>query len=159
MAEMCNKLESEQDHMLTPSSAEAGPGTEDEPVEVGLEVSVRSDTAGSRVQACLFNACERVCPVSVQERCALPELQQLMRRINTAALHREALKTQRGDLSRENQQLRLLLRRHLDAMTVSALDGPRALLTTSRAPTAAAPRDHSRRHTVVEAVHAAKHSL
>lgn len=84
-----------------------------------------------------------------------------MQRINTALLHREALKKQRGDLSRENQQLRLLLRRHLDAMTVSdsTLDGPHALLTAYRAPTTAAPPDRSRRHTVIEAVHAAKHSL
>lgn len=88
-------------------------------------------------------------------------MQQLMRRINTAVLHREALKKQRGDLSRENQDLRLLLRRHLDAMTVSdgALDGQHALLTAYPAPTTAAPRDQSRRHPVIEAVHVAKHSL
>ncbi|XP_026195802.1 dynein regulatory complex subunit 2 [Anabas testudineus] len=129
VAEMCRKLENEQENVFPPSAAEENSVTEKEELE--------------------------------KEQSQFPELQQLMQRINTALLHREALKKQRGDLSRENQQLRLLLRRHLDAMTVSdsTLDGPHALLTAYRAPTTAAPPDRSRRHTVIEAVHAAKHSL
>ncbi|XP_044022644.1 dynein regulatory complex subunit 2 [Siniperca chuatsi] len=90
-----------------------------------------------------------------------PELQRVTWCVSAAVLQREALKKHKDDLSRENQQLRLLLRQHLDAMTVSgdALDGRHALLTVHQAPTAAAPRDPDRRHTVIEAVHAVRHSL
>lgn len=99
--------------------------------------------------------------VLTQTAVQFPELQQVSRTLNAALLHREALKKHRGDLRRENEQLRLLLRQHLDAMTVSdgALDGPRALLTVAPAPTAPAPQDTNRRHTVIEAVHVVKHSL
>lgn len=84
-----------------------------------------------------------------------------MRSINTAVLHREALRRHKDDMSRENQQLRLLLHQHLDAMTLSedALYGSHPLLAVSPAPTTAAPLDNSRHYTVIEAVHAAKHSL
>ncbi|XP_076604456.1 dynein regulatory complex subunit 2 [Chaetodon auriga] len=90
-----------------------------------------------------------------------PELLQVSWSISTAALQREALKKHRDDLSRENQQLRLLLRRHLDAMTVSddAFDGRQAPLVVCPAPLATTSRDTSRRHTVIEAAHAAKYSL
>uniref|UniRef100_A0A671UXT2 Uncharacterized protein n=1 Tax=Sparus aurata TaxID=8175 RepID=A0A671UXT2_SPAAU len=92
---------------------------------------------------------------------AFPELQQVTRSINSAVLQREALKKHKHDLTRENQQLRLLLRQHLDGITVSdsALDGPRALLAVSPAPTTTTPLDNKRRHTVIEGVHAVKHSL
>ncbi|KAM8736727.1 dynein regulatory complex subunit 2 isoform 1-T4 [Acanthopagrus schlegelii] len=92
---------------------------------------------------------------------AFPELQQVTRSINSAVLQREALKKHKHDLTRENQQLRLLLRQHLDNITVSdsALDGPRALLAVSQAPTTTTPLDNKRRHTVIEGVHAVKHSL
>uniref|UniRef100_UPI0037E9419F dynein regulatory complex subunit 2 n=1 Tax=Semicossyphus pulcher TaxID=241346 RepID=UPI0037E9419F len=91
----------------------------------------------------------------------VPELHQVTRSINAAMLQREALKRHREDLIRENQQLRLLLRQHLDAMTVSHqhLDQRHALLTVYRAPTTTDPPNTSRRHTVIEAVHAVKHSL
>lgn len=91
----------------------------------------------------------------------MSELQQVMWSINAAVLQREALKNQKDGLSRENQQLRLLLRQHLDAMTVNhhTLDGRHALLTVYQAPTTTAPPDSDRRHTVIEAVHAVKHSL
>lgn len=89
------------------------------------------------------------------------ELQQVMQSINDAMLRREALKKHKGDLVRENQQLRLLLRQRLDAMTVSddAFDGPRALLAVCQAPTTTNQPETSRYHTVVEAVHTAKHYL
>lgn len=88
-------------------------------------------------------------------------MQQVTRRINTALLRREALKRQREDLSRENRQLKLLLRQHLDAMRVSDrdLDGRHALLTVRQAPATTGPPDTDRRHTVVEAAHAVKRSL
>ncbi|XP_073340412.1 dynein regulatory complex subunit 2 [Pagrus major] len=92
---------------------------------------------------------------------AFPELQRVTRSINSAVLQREALKKHKQDLTRENQQLRLLLRQHLDGMTVSdgTLDGPNALLAVTQAPTTTAPLDTNRRHTVIEGVHAVKHSL
>ncbi|KAM9341597.1 dynein regulatory complex subunit 2 [Symphorus nematophorus] len=90
-----------------------------------------------------------------------PELRQVRWRIGTAVLQREALKKRRDDVSRENLQLRLLLQQHLDANTVSdsAFNGHHPLLTVCQAPTATAPPDTSRRHTVIEAAHAAKHML
>ncbi|KAM6968595.1 dynein regulatory complex subunit 2 [Tautogolabrus adspersus] len=90
-----------------------------------------------------------------------PELRHVTRRLNSAVLQREALRRHREVLSAENQQLRLLLRQHLDGMTVSEqhMDQRHALLTVYPAPTATAPPDTSRRHTVIEAVHAIKHSL
>ncbi|XP_070834938.1 dynein regulatory complex subunit 2 [Chaetodon trifascialis] len=90
-----------------------------------------------------------------------PELLQVSWSLSAATLQREALRKHRDDLSRENQQLRLLLRRRLDAMTVSddAFDGHQALLAVRPAPLATTPPDTSRHHTVIEAAHAAKHSL
>lgn len=84
-----------------------------------------------------------------------------MRSINDAMLRREALKKHKGDLIRENQQLRLLLRQRLDGMMVSddAFDGPHALLAVYQAPYATNPPDTNRRHTVIEAVHTVKHYL
>lgn len=83
-----------------------------------------------------------------------------MRSINAAVLQREALKKHKGDMSRENQRLRLLLRQRLDAMTVSvdAFRGQHALLAVYPAPTTAVPPHTTRRHDVIEAVPAAKHS-
>lgn len=98
--------------------------------------------------------------MSLQVAAEFPELLQVTWSLSAAALQREALRTHRDDLSRENQQLRLLLRRRLDAMTVSddTLDD-QALLAVRPAPLATTPPDTSRRHTVIEAAHAAKHSL
>ncbi|XP_060919537.1 dynein regulatory complex subunit 2 [Labrus mixtus] len=90
-----------------------------------------------------------------------PELRHVTRRLTSAVLQREALKRHKDDLSGENQQLRLLLRQHLDGMTVSEqhMDQRHALLTVYPAPIATAPPDTRRCHTVIEAVHAVKHSL
>ncbi|KAK2826819.1 hypothetical protein Q5P01_021033 [Channa striata] len=133
VAEICRKLESEQENIFTSSAAE----------------SQRQER-----------------PVSEEDRQAkdvpeFPELRRVVLHINNALLHREALRKEKEDLSRENQQLRLLLRQHLDAMTVSedALNGRHALLTVHQAPTTTAPADAGRRHTVIEAVHVVKHSL
>lgn len=95
----------------------------------------------------------------LQEAPSFPELQQVLRRCNAALLQREALRKHREDLGRQNQQLRLLLRQHLDAMTVSddTLEGRYALLTVHPAPAATGPKDPRGRHaTVVEAVHAVR---
>ncbi|KAM7403783.1 hypothetical protein PAMA_004289 [Pampus argenteus] len=127
VAEMCHKLESEQENVFTSS-------TTDELSQEMEEVAKETST--------------------------FPELQQVMQRCNVALLQRQALKKNREYLSRENQQLRLQLRQHLDAMTISdnALDGCHALLNVYRAPTTTVPTDTDRRHTVIEAVHV-KHSL
>ncbi|XP_070698408.1 dynein regulatory complex subunit 2 [Pempheris klunzingeri] len=97
------------------------------------------------------------------ERSEFQELQQLTWRVNTATLQREAVRKHKDDLRRENRQLRLLLRQHLFAMTLSDVtaDGRHALLTVDRAPitTAAVTPDAGRRHTVVEAVHVLKDVL
>ncbi len=97
----------------------------------------------------------------LQDDGELLQTQQERRSISSALLQREALKKHKDDVSRENQQLRLLLRRHLDAMTVSgdAFNGRHALLTVLQAPTATAPPDPRKRHTVIEGVYAVKHSL
>ncbi|XP_054469574.1 dynein regulatory complex subunit 2 [Anoplopoma fimbria] len=134
-AEMCRKLESEQKDVLLIFPPE----------------EQRQETTGPETEG--------------QDK-EMSALQQLTRRINTSVLQREALRRRRDDLNRDNRQLRLLLRQHLDAMTVSDQDlgGCHALLTVQRAPTTAAPTAAApplagRRHTVIEAVHAVKHSL
>nr|XP_020441991.1 coiled-coil domain-containing protein 65 [Monopterus albus]XP_020441992.1 coiled-coil domain-containing protein 65 [Monopterus albus]XP_020441993.1 coiled-coil domain-containing protein 65 [Monopterus albus]XP_020441994.1 coiled-coil domain-containing protein 65 [Monopterus albus] len=134
IAEMCRTLEREQENMLTSSST--------------------ADNQRQEGSATEEEELEKETP-------EFPELQQVMRHINTALLHREALKRHRGDLSRENQQLRLLLRQHLDAMTVSNsdLDTHHALLTVYQAPIRMAPLDADRHHTIIEAVHVIQHSL
>ncbi|XP_045918104.1 dynein regulatory complex subunit 2 [Micropterus dolomieu] len=131
VAEMCRKLESEEKQVLS---------------SVFPAEDVRQERAG---------------PETEEPAKEIPELRQVTWCINAAVLQREALKKQKADLSRENQQLRLLLRQHLDAMTVSGdtLDGRHNLLTVHQAPAAAAPPDQTRRHNVIEAVHVVKHSL
>ncbi|XP_035529352.1 dynein regulatory complex subunit 2-like [Morone saxatilis] len=96
-----------------------------------------------------------------EEALAFSELRRVTLNMNRALLQREALRRQRDDLSRENRQLKLLLRQHLDAMTVSehAFDGHHALLAVHQAPTTAVLPGADRRHTVIEAVHVLKHSL
>ncbi|KAK2892255.1 dynein regulatory complex subunit 2 [Channa argus] len=136
VAEICRKLESEQETIFTSSALLAAESQRQErPVteEDGVDKDVPE----------------------------FPELRQVVLHINTALLHREALRKEREDLSRENQQLKLLLRQHLDAMTVSdhALNGRHALLTVHQVPITAAPTDATRRHTVIEAVHVVKHTL
>lgn len=84
-----------------------------------------------------------------------------MRSLNTAVLHREALRRHREDTSRDNQRLRFLLQKHLDGLTLSedALRGRQALLAVVPAPTTAVPLDTRGQYTVIEAVHAARHAL
>lgn len=97
----------------------------------------------------------------LQDAAELLKTPQERRSISSALLQRAALKKHKEDVSRENQQLRLLLRQHLDAMTVSgdAFNGRHALLTVLQAPTAKTPHEAGRRHTVIEGVYAVKHSL
>nr|XP_046269294.1 dynein regulatory complex subunit 2 isoform X2 [Scatophagus argus] len=112
------------------------------------DLTVHSDNAARNLQAAVAK--------EVRE---FLELQQLTRRVNAAVLQRAALRGRKDDVSRENRQLRLLLHQHLDAMTVSdgTFDGRHALLAVFPAPKA--PPDANRRHAVIEAVHAVKHSL
>lgn len=83
----------------------------------------------------------------------------LMRRYNSALLRRESLRKQQEAVRQENQQLLMLLQQHLDAMTVSNVSD--TALTVSRAPTGAgaAAAAANRHHSVIEAVHALKHTL
>ncbi|XP_040915843.1 dynein regulatory complex subunit 2 [Toxotes jaculatrix] len=132
VGEMCRKLESEQENVFTSASPAAPNQSSD------------TETEGAP-----------------EEKSEFAELQHVTRRINEALLHREALKEEKEHLSRENRQLRILLRQHLDAMTASdrTFDGRDALLTAYRAPTTTVPSDSDRRHTVIEAVHAVRQSL
>jgi len=84
--------------------------------------------------------------------CEFEELQQLQQRLNATLLHREALRKHREDLSRENEQLELLLSQHADG-----LHEYHNLLTASQAPTTSVPPGTDKRHTVIEAAHAVKH--
>ncbi|KAM9777519.1 LOW QUALITY PROTEIN: dynein regulatory complex subunit 2-like [Neosynchiropus ocellatus] len=70
-------------------------------------------------------------------------------------LRRELLREQRDVLRQENQRLRTLLRRRLDAMAVSR----HAPLAVSAAPTTVIPADPARRHTVIEAALAVRNTL
>ncbi|TWW72395.1 dynein regulatory complex subunit 2 isoform X2 [Takifugu flavidus] len=77
-----------------------------------------------------------------------PELQQLLWRFNSAVLRREALRKHKEDLRQENQQLRLLLRQHLDAATAEGRPvGPQPLCTAYPAPVST-----STQHAVVHQV-------
>ncbi|XP_061750894.1 dynein regulatory complex subunit 2 isoform X2 [Nerophis ophidion] len=91
-----------------------------------------------------------------------PEVRQLTRRLNSALLLRDALVNHQEALRRDNQQLRLLLRRRLDNMRVgdnAALHGSHAPLSVKSALTTPSPPFGAGRPTVVEAALAAKHLL
>ncbi|XP_061781144.1 dynein regulatory complex subunit 2-like isoform X2 [Nerophis lumbriciformis] len=93
-----------------------------------------------------------------------PEVRQLTRRLNSALLLRDALANHQEALRRDNQQLRLLLRRRLDNMRVGdnsggALHGSHAPLSVKAALTTASPPFGAGRPTVIEAALAAKHLL
>ncbi|XP_078133613.1 dynein regulatory complex subunit 2-like [Sander vitreus] len=139
VAEMCRKLESEQREVLS-----------------SLSWSEELQRAQTQTQTETETQTQTEAPVK-----EMWELQLVTRSINGAVLQRAALRKQREDLSRENQQLRGLLRQHLDAMTVSGPDasGHHALLAVCQAPTTTVPPNADRRHTVIEAVHAVKHAL
>ncbi|XP_035465945.2 dynein regulatory complex subunit 2-like [Scophthalmus maximus] len=99
---------------------------------------------------------------AAEEACEFADIRQATRRFNGALLQRAALTRRREELSRENRQLRLLLRQRLEAMAASdhalALDRP--LPTVHRAPTAAAPPlESDRRHGPVEAALVVTHAL
>ncbi|XP_056256442.1 dynein regulatory complex subunit 2-like [Seriola aureovittata] len=132
VAEMCRKLERKHEKVLTSSSSAAA--------ENHRSVTEEEEPA--------------------KESSEFPELQQLRQRVNTALLLRHALKKQREDLSRQNQQLRLQLRQQVDDMNTSdrALDAHHALLTVSRAPTTAVPLNTTSRRNITRAVHAVKHT-
>ncbi|XP_072230923.1 dynein regulatory complex subunit 2 [Leuresthes tenuis] len=86
--------------------------------------------------------------------CEFEELQQLQQRLNATLLHREALRKHREDLSRENEQLELLLTQHADGL--HEYHNP---LMASQAPTTSVPpgTDKGCYNTVIEAAHAVRH--
>ncbi|KAK1893514.1 Dynein regulatory complex subunit 2 [Dissostichus eleginoides] len=121
------------------------------------DVTMQSDQAVKKLQAVIARG--------QKEMSALCHVTLSM---NTSLLQREALRRNRDALMGENQQLRVLLRQHLDAMTLTDHDLEEAhpLLSVYRAPTTSThPENHrkhpdnERKHTVIEAVHAAKHAL
>ncbi|XP_034432423.1 dynein regulatory complex subunit 2-like isoform X2 [Hippoglossus hippoglossus] len=98
---------------------------------------------------------------AAEDTCEFADLWRLTRLISAALLHRAVLKKRRDDLSRENRQLKVLLRQHLEAMTLGdhSLGERHALLTVTQAPTTTVPSDANRRHTVIEAAHAVRQTL
>ncbi|XP_035024711.1 dynein regulatory complex subunit 2 [Hippoglossus stenolepis] len=98
---------------------------------------------------------------AAEDTCEFADLWRLTRLISAALLHREVLKKRRDDLSRENRQLKVLLRQHLEAVTLGdhSLGERHALLTVTQAPTTTGPSDANRRHTVIEAAHAVRQTL
>ena len=82
-----------------------------------------------------------------------PELWRVMRHNYATLVHRDALKKFNNDLSRENQQLRLLLCQHTGAMTVRdhALGGRHIFLTVQKAPTCVVLSGTARRKTITDA--------
>uniref|UniRef100_UPI003AAE4A1B dynein regulatory complex subunit 2-like n=1 Tax=Centroberyx gerrardi TaxID=166262 RepID=UPI003AAE4A1B len=86
-----------------------------------------------------------------------PDLERFWQRYHKVLLERQCLGRKKEVLKRENQQLQVLLRQHLDGISVSGetLSQPNSLLMVSQ-PTIAtpAPADRQRRHrTVIEAAH------
>lgn len=90
-------------------------------------------------------------------------LERFWQRYNKVLLERLCLERERGALTQENQQLRILLRQYLDGISVSdeILRHRNPLLMVSRPtlavqPTADAQR---KRHTVIEAAHVVQRTL
>ncbi|XP_058470678.1 dynein regulatory complex subunit 2 isoform X2 [Solea solea] len=144
-----------------------------------VDLSVQSDAATKRLQTAVVKG-QRV--LRVAEMCrklenaitpwsnhsaeteeeggakdTFPELRRATRHVTAALLQRDAARTERERLRRDNVQLRTLLRQHLDAMTLS----DHAALTVNHAPTTTtmAPLDKDRRPTVVEAGHVVRETL
>ncbi|XP_010769301.1 dynein regulatory complex subunit 2 [Notothenia coriiceps] len=145
VAEMCRKMESEQRTISSLIPAE-----EQRQEETGAEAEEPGEEPGKEPG----KEMSALCHVTLS--------------MNTSLLQREALRRNRDALMGENQQLRVLLRQHLDAMTLTDNDLEEAhpLLSVYRAPTTSThPENHrkhpdnERKHTVIEAVHAAKHAL
>ncbi|XP_047196788.1 dynein regulatory complex subunit 2-like [Hippoglossus stenolepis] len=92
-----------------------------------------------------------------KESSEFPELWRVMRHNYATLVHRDALKKYNNDLSRENQQLRLLLCQHTGAMTARdpALGGRHPPLTVQQAPTSMDLSDTTRRQNVIGAVNVA----
>ncbi|KAM4726916.1 dynein regulatory complex subunit 2 [Anableps anableps] len=89
-----------------------------------------------------------------QELQGVQELLELQQHLNSALLHREALRNHNQGLIQENQQLQVLLD-HSD----DSLDGHRAPLPVLRVPIGSGPPAADRQHTVIEAAHIVKHCL
>ncbi|XP_059208684.1 dynein regulatory complex subunit 2 [Centropristis striata] len=134
VADMCGRLDGEQQEVLSASFPSETLRPETEGPETEGPETEGPETEGPETEG--------------PEKEMLP----LMKSINKAELLRGALRRQRDDLSRENQQLKLLLVQHQDAMTLGGGDLD-ALLAVSRAPTTAVLPDGARRHAVIEAVH------
>lgn len=91
------------------------------------------------------------------------DLERFWQRYNKVLLERLCLEREKEVLTRENQQLQVLLRQYLDGISVSdeTLSQRNTLLMVSQ-PTLAAPAtiDRQRKHhTVIEAAHIVQHTL
>ncbi|XP_060937845.1 dynein regulatory complex subunit 2-like [Limanda limanda] len=124
VAELCQKLEGRQKNVFMSTCSAEDPNRSMTEVEQAMEMS------------------------------EFPELWRVMRHSYATLVHRDALKKCNNDLSSENQQLRLLLCQHTDAMEARdhAPGGRQAPLTVQQAPTSMALPDTTRRKTVIGAV-------
>ncbi|MED6288957.1 hypothetical protein CHARACLAT_031528 [Characodon lateralis] len=89
-----------------------------------------------------------------QEVCESAEMQELQKHLNSALLHREALRNHIEDLRQENQQLQVLVDRLDDS-----LEGHLAPLPVLQVQITSVPPAADRRHTVIEAAHIVKYCL
>ncbi|PWA24449.1 hypothetical protein CCH79_00011872 [Gambusia affinis] len=88
----------------------------------------------------------------LQEQLQLKELHDLQQRLNTALLHREALRKQNQVLKQDNQQLRVLLD-HSDDI----LDGRHTPLPALQPPVESSRAAGDMHHNILEAAHVAKY--
>ncbi|XP_028854760.1 dynein regulatory complex subunit 2 [Denticeps clupeoides] len=136
LSEVCRKLETEQEKVLP-----------------FYESSLTPEQT---------SASEREVAELAKATAEYPDLGRFWERHSKVALERACLELEKSQLTQENQQLRLLLRRYLDGISVSdeALRRCDQLLVVSRpALSAQAGGDAGRRHTVIEARHVLQQAL
>ncbi|KAI4902996.1 hypothetical protein NFI96_012023 [Prochilodus magdalenae] len=143
LAELCRKLETEQEKVLpfyTPS------------------LSAEEQNQGRA------NAMEPPFEELAQAMLDYSDLEKFWQRYNKVLLEHLCLEREEKVLSRENQQLRVLLKQYLDGITVSdeVLHERNPLLIVSRQSLQATPTSEAqtqKRHTVIEAAHVVQHTL
>ncbi|MEQ2193059.1 hypothetical protein XENOCAPTIV_022833 [Xenoophorus captivus] len=113
---------------------------------------VRKEIADFSVQGAAFT--KNLQAVITKEVCESAELQELQKHLNSALLHREALRNHNEDLRQENQQLQVLVDRLDDS-----LEGHLAPLPVLQVQITSVPPAADRRHTVIEAAHIVKYCL
>ncbi|XP_048856373.1 dynein regulatory complex subunit 2 isoform X2 [Brienomyrus brachyistius] len=145
LSEMCRKLETEQEKVLPFYSC-------------SLSAEEKSLGACGTVEVLTEELAKPPVAQAMQDHSALEHFWQ---RYNKAQLERLCLERERAELSQENQRLRLLLRQYLDSISVNdELHLQQRPLLVVRQPALAIVGDsRGKRHTVVEAAHAMKHTL